>query len=677
MEQRQEIKKAFFWNSFGIIIFLFCQWLSTVLVVRLSGYEDAGNFALAMTVSNVFYCVAIYNIRAYQVSDIKTEYSDNIYATTRFFTAAVSLFFCTFFLLITDYTVMQRLVIMCYMVMRAIEAFIDVLHGIDQKHWRMDIVGVSFILRGVFMLLFFVLIQILTDLLFAVLGMAAVSLLVVVFFDIPMTRKFSSFSFRFEWRRIFSLLKACFPLMLIGLLNVLVLSLSRYLLERICGTEALGIYVSVVAPTLLVQVAATFVFNPLINIFAAHFKNGEFVQFRRTFIKCCALIAGFIGICLLGITFFGEWVLCLLFGESIRPYAYLLFHAVICTGLTAFIWFMTTVLTVFRDFKGVLIGNLSGFLICLLFTVSLITRHGIAGANYSLILSQGAALGILFVAYFLNLRKQRRNDIEFYTSDDHAFVICAYQESPYLEECIQSLLSQTNKSSVLISTSTPNDFIIRLSEQYEIPLFISPEKRGITFDWDFAYAQTDKKLVTIAHQDDFYEPDYLDYVLKSVNKVPDALILYTDYYELRGDDKRHSNRLLTIKRIMNFSLRFHIFQRVKAIRRIILAFGNPICCPSVTFVKEHLPKQPLFDNHYKNSMDYKAWSVFSKRDGAFVYCPKRLMGHRIYAESTTTANIQDNSRSKEDFEILCDFWPRIFAKLIFFFYKQAEKSNQV
>ena len=43
-----------------------------------------------------------------------------------------------------------------------------------------------------------------------------------------------------------------------------------------------------------------------------------------------------------------------------------------------------------------------------------------------------------------------------YSENNHTFVVCAYKESPYLGECIESLLQQTKKSRILISTSTPN-----------------------------------------------------------------------------------------------------------------------------------------------------------------------------------------------------------------------------
>ena len=42
---------------------------------------------------------------------------------------------------------------------------------------------------------------------------------------------------------------------------------------------------------------------------------------------------------------------------------------------------------------------------------------------------------------------------------EHTFVIPAYKDSPYLESCIQSLLNQTMKGEIVLTTSTPSLFI--------------------------------------------------------------------------------------------------------------------------------------------------------------------------------------------------------------------------
>ena len=52
------------------------------------------------------------------------------------------------------------------------------------------------------------------------------------------------------------------------------------------------------------------------------------------------------------------------------------------------------------------------------------------------------------------------------------------------------------------------------------------------------------------------------------------------------------------------------------------------------------------------------------------------MGHRIHEESTTTEIIGERIRTKEDYLMLCKFWPKKIAKFINKFYVKAENSNK-
>ena len=96
-----------------------------------------------------------------------------------------------------------------------------------------------------------------------------------------------------------------------------------------------------------------------------------------------------------------------------------------------------------------------------------------------------------------------------FSPSDHAFAVCAYKESPFLEDCLQSLAAQTIAPNIVMVTSTPNDGIRRLSERYSIPLVVNDTEPGIASDWNNAVESVDAKLVTIAHQDDLYCPRYL------------------------------------------------------------------------------------------------------------------------------------------------------------------------
>ena len=53
-----------------------------------------------------------------------------------------------------------------------------------------------------------------------------------------------------------------------------------------------------------------------------------------------------------------------------------------------------------------------------------------------------------------------------FSAEDHTWLVCAYQSSSYLESCVQSLLNQTVKSRIQISTATPNDHIRQIADKY-------------------------------------------------------------------------------------------------------------------------------------------------------------------------------------------------------------------
>lgn len=257
---------------------------------------------------------------------------------------------------------------------------------------------------------------------------------------------------------------------------------------------------------------------------------------------------------------------------------------------------------------------------------------------------------------------------------DHTFIICAYGESPYLEDCIRSLFAQEVRSNICIATSTPCGHIYDLAQRYGLQLYVNAEQGGIGADWNFAYARGRTLYRTIAHQDDVYFPGYTQSISRAVKDAERPLIFFTDYWELRGKEYIKGNALLRIKRLMLTPLRGRGFQRNIWVRRRILSMGSPICCPSVTFASGALP-EVLFTPGFRASLDWEAWERFSKMQGDFIYIPKPLMAHRIHGESETSAAIQGNVRSREDLAMYEKFWPSWMAKFLQEIYMASEKSN--
>ena len=95
----------------------------------------------------------------------------------------------------------------------------------------------------------------------------------------------------------------------------------------------------------------------------------------------------------------------------------------------------------------------------------------------------------------------------------HTFAVCAYRDSPYLEACIRSLKGQSVPTDIILCTSTPSLYIMDMADKYGIPVHVREGKSRIMDDWNFAYHMADSRFVTIAHQDDMYQKDYVNLLL--------------------------------------------------------------------------------------------------------------------------------------------------------------------
>lgn len=256
---------------------------------------------------------------------------------------------------------------------------------------------------------------------------------------------------------------------------------------------------------------------------------------------------------------------------------------------------------------------------------------------------------------------------------NHTFVICAYKESKYLEECINSLINQSVKSNIIMCTSTPNDFIKNLAQKYHIKMFINEGESGIGQDWNFGVSKTKTDYVTIAHQDDIYNENYLEEIVKHINQDnKDFVIAFGDYQEIKNGEIIPLTTNLKIKKILQKPLIKH--GNKKWAKNFALRFGSSICCPCVTINTKITGRTP-YKIDLKCDLDWDTWFAFSKLENSFLYINKPLIKHRIHEESETSNLIESNIRLKEDYEMLKKLWPEPLAKIVMHFYKNAIKTN--
>lgn len=251
---------------------------------------------------------------------------------------------------------------------------------------------------------------------------------------------------------------------------------------------------------------------------------------------------------------------------------------------------------------------------------------------------------------------------------DHIFVVPAFGDSPFLAECLASLRAQWLPSPILITTSTPSDYITSVAREADVDVLVNPDRKGIAADWNFALAAAGRRYATLAHQDDVYAPDFLAQTLTAFDLDRDGVLCFTGYQEIDdlGDPRaskkgrgKHLIELVTLGRA----------RTVRGLQlRVFLSFGNPLPCSSVTFDTRKL-RGFRFSADYAGRLDWDAWWRLMEDGATFVRAPDRLVGQRRSALTTAARHERNRARDAEDLIMFRRAWPSPLAEAVAALYR--------
>lgn len=402
-----QLKRNIIWNTLGNLIYLASQWLVTVLVTRLFGYDDAGILSLAMSVSATFQTIAMFGIRNFQVSDINNKYPDSCYTALRGITCLAALAACFVFNVLNLYDIRRSLSIVIFMLFRLSEGYSDVLHGIAHKNGRLDIAGKGFALKGILLFCAFLMGYFAGfELNICLLIMAAAVWGVTLLFDMPATKKVKSFQLTYNFKECLNLGKNTVPLFVYLFLSSSMSVIPKYFLEKMSDETTLGAYSSIFAPAVVLQAAATYIYAPFVGTFARLYSQKMFKDVRRLAVKIMLVLTAVFCVCIAFASVWGEWGLKLIFGESILPFVYLLLPVITATFFVSVTSFLYMLQIVIRDFKNLIIGCSAGFICCCISAPLMIRALGTNGTSTSTITA--FLINILYISVTMLARLKKK-----------------------------------------------------------------------------------------------------------------------------------------------------------------------------------------------------------------------------------------------------------------------------
>ena len=395
----RKLKIGMIWNSIGSLFYYGCQWLITILVVRLSDtYENAGSLSLAMSIANIFTPFALYRMRTYQVTDVNNRFSAGEYLGFRIETSSIALVFCSIY----SFASCPRSSFACivlYLCFKTVEQLIDVMHGVDQKHNRLEYAGRSLLARGVLTLVSFSVALLASHSLeISIISMIVVSALFSGFYDVRCAEKFESLAPVFSGRVFYELFRSCFSVAIASVLVGFVMTIPKQFFGNIYGQELLGIYSSIASPVAIVQLGASYLYSPLLGHFAMSYARREKKKFISLYTKLVGAIL-LIGVaCCFLLQSLAPIYLPLLFGEEITKYSDLVLPMVVCSLVTAFYLFSSDLLLSIREFRVNAIAGIVAFIVAIPLAVLCVEKFGMNGISFTGIIAYGIGIVISIIA---------------------------------------------------------------------------------------------------------------------------------------------------------------------------------------------------------------------------------------------------------------------------------------
>ncbi|MCH4207988.1 MAG: oligosaccharide flippase family protein [Solobacterium sp.] len=383
---QKSLKKNLSWTTAGMVLYNFAIWVLSALTLRMLGATMSGYYAVAMSIGNTMYAIALWGMRSFIVSDQKHEFSYGEYCGARLIGISIGALGLVAVLLFTHYDSTQVLILILYSAFKFAEALTELMDCFMQEQKQMDINAKSMILRSVlYIALFYAALKVTGSLAIGLAVILVLALLVFVFFNLRVVKERVSIKGVIFNQGTWKIVKECFPIMMFESLAAAVVAIPRLRYETIGSLDALGIYTSIYTMVIFLQL----VINVLIYTFAPYMAEAYQNHDHKSFMKqVVILFAGAAGLGLLAevlVYFLGEPVIGLLYGADVGPY-YTYLYVGILSGVTM-VWTMvfSQLFTILRHTYDQLICSAVSTIACYLLSNLLVTAADCNSISVTLI----------------------------------------------------------------------------------------------------------------------------------------------------------------------------------------------------------------------------------------------------------------------------------------------------
>lgn len=381
------LKQNVSWMFLGNAFYAFAQWAQLTIVAKWSNDESLGNFTLYLAIVAPIFMFTNLQLRAVQVTDAEGKWRFSDFFTLRLISNIFSLLAISIISLVIN----PKNVWQLYLIggLKILESFSEVFNSRQQLNEQMKNVSISFILKGIALVigLFFGLYfyQNLTLGLAVSLGLV---LIVVLYNDYYKCRPLISNDLLIDFNKdcIKRLFITTLPLAFVMLIISLNTNILKYFVEHFLGTKYQGIYSSLSYLLVLGNFVNSAVGQAFIPRLSKLYSTKDYIAFKSLSNKF-VLISLFVGIGVFLFSLIGsKLLLTIFFNKEIAEY-YRLFEWIMFSGIFMYVASsLGYVMTAMKIFKAQPYLNGGLLLLNIFLGLILIKAYGIHGVVYSSII---------------------------------------------------------------------------------------------------------------------------------------------------------------------------------------------------------------------------------------------------------------------------------------------------
>lgn len=401
------IAKVYFWNMMGSLCNAASSIVFLMIVSRTVTDGQADIFSMGFSIAQLMLCVATFQVRVFQSTDVDEKYSFTQYFCFRMLTALGTVFLSVFYIVIKGYQNEKAIVVFLLCLFRVIDAIADVFEGLYQQKIRLDLSGKFLTLRIVpSIALFAAVLEMTHNLALGCLSIVVLTAIITVVFSKKYTSEFARIQLTQMSVSQFigitkKLTQKCFPIFINGFLLTIIYNVPKNTIDGAIGKGILEMgtqtdYNIIFMPAFAVNLLFIF-FRPQITQMAIYLHENRIKMMIKRIVELALVILVFSILLAIAGLLLGGPLLGFIYGRELNQYHDEIAWLLVGGGLGTLANLWDNVLTIIRRQHLTTIGYVGAVLVAYFFANKWITEDGITGAVRTNLVSMVVLCSMTFV----------------------------------------------------------------------------------------------------------------------------------------------------------------------------------------------------------------------------------------------------------------------------------------